>query len=79
MGVHRGCSLSMLLYINTAIKYIAIFIDANTWIKGVQLGDDEMKILNCPDDTTIFLLRDIIKSHEIASSSKTNFSKIQAL
>ena len=47
-----------------------------------------MKILNFPDDTTIFELRDInwhtriqsiLKSHEKASSSKTNFSKIQAL
>ena len=47
-----------------------------------------MKILNFPDDTTIFLLRDInwhariqsiLKSHQKASSSKTNFSKIQAL
>ena len=47
-----------------------------------------MKILNYPDDTTIFLLKNINchtriqsikKSHEIASSLKTNFSKIQAL
>ena len=47
-----------------------------------------MKILNFPDDTTIFLLRDInwhtriqsiLKSHEKASSSKTNFSKIETL
>ena len=47
-----------------------------------------MKILNFSDDTIIFLLRDInwhtriqsiLKSHEKASSSKTNFSKIQAL
>ena len=47
-----------------------------------------MKILNFPDNTTIFLLRDInwhtriqsiLKSHEKVSSSKTNFSKIQAL
>ena len=58
-------------------------------IKGVQsTGDPEMKILNFHDDTTIFLLRDInyhtrlksiLKSHVKASSSKTNFSKIQAL
>ena len=44
--------------------------------------------INFPDDTTIFESRDInwhtriqsiLKSHEKASSSKTNFSKIQAL
>ena len=43
---------------------------------------------NFPDDTTIFLLRDInnhnriqsiLKSHEKVSSSKINFSKIQDL
>ena len=43
---------------------------------------------NFPDDTTIFLSRDInchnriqsiLKSHEKASSSKTNLSYIQAL
>ena len=47
-----------------------------------------MKILNFPDDNTIFLIRDInchtriqpvLKSHEKASNSKTNFSKIPTL
>ena len=47
-----------------------------------------MKILTFPDDTLIFLLRyinwntriqSVLKLHEKASSSKTNFSKIQAL
>ena len=47
-----------------------------------------MKMWKFPDDTTIFFLRDInchnkiqsiLKSHEKASSSETNFSKIQAL
>ena len=28
-------------------------------IKRVQMGDNEMKTLNVPDDNTIFLLRDI--------------------
>ena len=50
--------------------------------------DDDSKILSFPDDTTIFLLRDInwhtriqsiLKSYEKASSSKTNFPKIQVL
>ena len=58
-------------------KVLGIFIDANTWIKGVQIGYHEIKILNFPDDTTIFLSKDIncytriqsIKiSHETASS-----------
>ena len=81
-------TLNVVIY-QCGYKVLAIdVIDVNTWIRGVQIGDHEMKILNFPDDTTIFLLRDINchtriqsikKSHEIASSSKTNFSKIQAL
>ena len=47
-----------------------------------------MKMWNFPDNTAIFLLGDInyhsriqsvLKSHEKTSSSKTNFSKVQAL
>ena len=40
-------------------KLLPIFIDADTRIKGVLITDHEMKILNFPDDTTIFFLRDI--------------------
>ena len=56
--------------------------------KRVLTEDHETKILNVPDDHTILLLRDgnchtrmqsIFKSFEKASSSKINFSKIQAL
>ena len=56
-------------------KVLAIFIDANTWIKGVQIRDHEMKILHFP--YYVFLLRDINchtriqsvkKPHEIAFS-----------
>ena len=28
-------------------------------LKGVQIGDHEIKILNVPDDTTFLLLRDV--------------------
>ena len=47
-----------------------------------------MKMWNSPDNTAIFLLRDIkyhsriqsvLKSHEKTSNSKTNLSKVQAL
>ena len=41
------------------LQSTTIFIDANTWTKGVQTEDHKMKILNRSDDTTIFLLRDI--------------------
>ena len=57
-------------------------------IKKMQVGDHEMKILNVPDNSTILFLREINyqtriqsirKSFEKASSSKINFSNIQAL
>ena len=66
----------MLLYINTAIKYLQSPL-MPTWIKGVQIRDHEMKILHFPNDTSAFLLRDtnchnrtqsVKKSHEIAFS-----------
>ena len=34
---------------------LAIFIDADTRIKDIQIGDREIKIENFADDTTIFL------------------------
>ena len=79
-GFHHGCSLSMFLCI-IAAEVLAIFIDANTRIKGIQTGDHEIKIVNFADDTTIFL-RDfscltkielILELSQKASSSKVNF------
>ena len=52
----------------------------------MQTGDHEIKIVNFADDTTIFLrditcldrIQVILKLYEDASSTKINFSKIQA-
>ena len=53
----------------------------------MQIGDPEMKILNFPDDTTIFLLRDInyhtrmqsiLKSHEKDSTIIHKISEIKS-
>ena len=51
---HQGCPLSMLLWI-IATEVLAIFIDANTRIKVIHIGDHEIKIVNFAYDTTIFL------------------------
>ena len=74
----------MLLCIIVA-EVLAIFIDADTRIKGIQIGDHEIKIVNFADDTTIFLrdfnfLTKIELNLELsykAYSSKLNFSKSQ--
>ena len=57
MRVLQGCLLSMLLCI-IAIELLANFINTDKMIKGIQIGDHEIKIVNFADDTTIFL-RDI--------------------
>ena len=83
--VCQGCLFSMLLYI-IAAEVLASFINANKRIKGIQIGDHEIKIVNFADDTTIFLrditcldrIQVILKLYEDASSSKINFSKSQA-
>ena len=74
----------MLLYI-IAAEVLASFINVNKRIKGIQIGDHGIKIVNFADDTAIFL-RDItcldriqvlLKLYEVASSSKINISKSQ--
>ena len=47
----------MVLY-NIAAEVLANFINADKRIKGIQIGDHEIKIVNFTDNTIIFL-RDI--------------------
>ena len=58
MCVRQGCLLSMLLY-NIAADVLANLINTDKRIKGIQIGDYDIKIVNFSDNTTIFL-RDII-------------------
>ena len=53
-GVHQGCPLSILLYI-IAVEVLASFIIVDKRIQGMQIGDQEIKLVNFADDTTIFL------------------------
>ena len=48
------CLSSMLLY-DIVAKVLASFINTNKRIKGIQIGDHEIEIVNFADDTTIFL------------------------
>ena len=57
MCVCQGCLLSMLLY-NITAEVLANLINADNRIKGIQIGDHDIKILTFADNTTIFL-RDI--------------------
>ena len=63
------------------------FIDADKRIKGIQIGDHEINLVDIADDITIFLrditclnrIQKILKLYEEASNSKNNFSESQAL
>ena len=43
----------MLLYF-IAAEVLASLINANKKIKGIQIGDHDIKIVNFADDTTLF-------------------------
>ena len=68
-------------------EVLANFIDADKGIKGVQIGDHEIKLVKFADGITIFLeditclnrIQVILKLYEEASSSKRNFSQNQVL
>ena len=53
-GVHQGCPLSSVLKFRAA-EVLANFIVADKRIKGVQIEDHEMKLVNFADGITIFL------------------------
>ena len=53
-GFHQGSPLSLLFCIIVA-EVIAIFIDGDKRIKGMQRGDHKIKIVNFTNDTTILL------------------------
>ena len=57
MLVRQGCLLSMLLY-NIVAEVLTNFINGDKRIKGIQIGDHEIKIVTFTDNTTIFV-RDI--------------------
>ena len=77
MCVRQGCLLSMLLY-NIAAEVLANLINADKRIKGIQIGDYGIKVVNFADNTTIFLrditclnrIQVILKPYEIAKISK---------
>ena len=58
MCVRQGCLMSMLLLYNITVEVLANLINADKRIKGIQIGDHDIKIVNFADNTTIFL-RDI--------------------
>ena len=85
-GIHQGYHLSMLPYI-IAAEVLANFIIVDKRIKGIQIGNQEIKTVDFADDTTVSLrgisllnrIQSIFKLRENVSSSKINVNKSQAL
>ena len=53
-GVRQGDPLSPYLFI-LALEILSIQIRHSTQINGIQMGENEIKVINYADDTTIFL------------------------
>ena len=71
MCVRQGCLLSLLLY-NTAAEVLANLINADKTIKGIQIRDHDIKIVNFADNTTI-ILRDITVILKPYENAKINW------
>ena len=52
--VRQWCQLPKLLY-NTTAEVLANLINADKKIKGIHIGDHEIKVVNFTDNNTIFL------------------------
>ena len=57
MCVCQWCQLSKLLY-NTAAEVLVNLINTDKRIKGIQVGEHDIKIVNFTGNTTVFM-RDI--------------------
>ena len=53
-GVRQGCSLSGLLFV-IGIEILARAIKNDTTIKGIHVGEKEIKVSLYADDTTVFV------------------------
>ena len=72
MKSSRGMSTLILFYMFVA-EILAIFIDADTRIKGVQIGGHELNKVNFADDTIIFL-----KSYYLPYQNTSDFKTIRS-
>jgi hypothetical protein len=81
-GVHQGCPLSALLFI-ILVQVLQHMLNENKDIKGIKVGNTEIKILQMADDTTILTseiedipkILDLLITFQEISGLKTNVDK----
>ena len=69
-GIRQGCPLSVYLFLLVA-ETLANKLRENKEIKGISIGDSEVKISQLADDTTIFLSD--INSIKLVLNTLNNF------
>ena len=84
-GVRQGCPLSAYLFL-LVVELLACEIRCNTAINGIPLKNNELKISQMADDTTIFLnnsksipiLLQLLEQFALCSGLNTNVEKTKA-
>ena len=85
-GVRQGCPLSVLLFV-IGLELLARFIKRDNLIKGISIGEKEIKISMYADDTTVFVrdldsvthLLNMLEKFASISGLQINTSKTEAL
>ena len=85
-GIRQGCCLSALLFI-IVVEVLATSIRSSNSIKGIVIGDNEFKINQLADDTTLFTqdinslknALDLLDHFTLCSGLKTNKDKTEAI
>ena len=85
-GVRQGCPLSGLLFV-LGIELLNLAIRTNSNIKGIKVGDEEIKNILYADDTTLFVkdlesvqeLLEMLEKFRRCSGLELNKSKTEAM
>lgn len=81
-GIRQGCPLSAYLFI-IAVEFLATSIRKDAEIKGIKIANQEIKVIQMADDTTVFLQdakdlkRLLHKLHLFAQASGLKLNKIK--